>query len=226
MRYRTPAPSNAAQRAGGFSLVEMLIAIGILAVALSMASAMFPMGMRDVMRSYQNSLGTLICQNGAGLARLHLSAADAYWAEATLKDAGVGARIPASDLKYAGQDGLGYVALCRRATADENDFQLLVVSYRLADPSGSISVSTVPGVNSGTVSEITIPGGHEAKFQIGGAAINPATGEYARITAVSGSTAMLEHELSLGGSVLLVHEADAGRSPVLAVLATRTALKP
>ncbi len=60
----------------GFSLTELMISIGILAVGLTMAGALFPAAMQANRRSVQDVLGSIICENG-------LAVAKARWAELT-----------------------------------------------------------------------------------------------------------------------------------------------
>ncbi len=48
----------------GFSLTELMIALGILAIGLVMVGALFPAAMEANRRSMQNVLGSIICENG------------------------------------------------------------------------------------------------------------------------------------------------------------------
>lgn len=56
-RQRRPA------RHAAFTLAEVLIAIGVLGVGLTMAASLFPAAMIETERSVNASIGTLICEN-------------------------------------------------------------------------------------------------------------------------------------------------------------------
>jgi len=60
----------------GFSLTELMIAIGILAVGLAMAGALFPAGLQANRRSVRDITGSIICENGLAIAK-------ARWASLT-----------------------------------------------------------------------------------------------------------------------------------------------
>ena len=72
--------SNERARGGrvrrGFSLAELMISIGILAVGLTMAGALFPAALHAGRESLKDVLGSIICENGLALAK-------ARWASLT-----------------------------------------------------------------------------------------------------------------------------------------------
>lgn len=55
----------------GFTLAEVLIAIGIMAAGLTMAAAMFPAGIRENGRSSKNIIGTIIATNGLAVVQAY-----------------------------------------------------------------------------------------------------------------------------------------------------------
>lgn len=67
------------RRGRGFSLTELMIAIGILAVGMVMAGSLFPAAMQANRRSVANVLGSIICENGLAIAK-------ARWAGLTEAD--------------------------------------------------------------------------------------------------------------------------------------------
>lgn len=67
------------RRGRGFSLTELMISIGILAVGMVMVGSLFPAAMQANRRSVNNVLGSIICENG-------LSIAKARWASLTKED--------------------------------------------------------------------------------------------------------------------------------------------
>ena len=58
--------------ATGFSLAELLIAIGIMGAGLAMAAALFPAGMVASEDSFRDITGTIICQNGLAITKARL----------------------------------------------------------------------------------------------------------------------------------------------------------
>ncbi len=59
---------------GGFSLAELMIAIGILAVGLVMAGSLFPAAMQANRRSVKDVMGSIICENGLAIAKARWAA--------------------------------------------------------------------------------------------------------------------------------------------------------
>lgn len=62
---------TAAAARRGFTLAEVLIAIGIMAAGLTMAAAMFPAGIRENGRSSKNIIGTIIATNGLAVVQAY-----------------------------------------------------------------------------------------------------------------------------------------------------------
>lgn len=58
----------------GFSLTELMISIGILAVGLVMAGSLFPAAMQANRRSVRDVLGSIICENGLAIAKARWAA--------------------------------------------------------------------------------------------------------------------------------------------------------
>jgi prepilin-type N-terminal cleavage/methylation domain-containing protein len=58
--------------AKGYSLIELMIAIGIMGVGLVMAAALFPAGIRETELSRNDTLGTMIADNGVALLKAKL----------------------------------------------------------------------------------------------------------------------------------------------------------
>lgn len=67
-----PSPHK---RGRGFSLVEVLLAIGIMGVGLAMVAAVFPVAMKETQDSSNTSLGTIICSNGLATAKTMMGSA-------------------------------------------------------------------------------------------------------------------------------------------------------
>lgn len=57
----------------GFTMMELMLTIGILAIALTMVSGLFPVAVRENNESYKDVVGTLICENGLAVAKTILT---------------------------------------------------------------------------------------------------------------------------------------------------------
>ena len=57
----------------GFSLIELLISMGILVVGLVMAGTLFPAAIKQTGRSVDDTIGTIICQNALAVAKAKLT---------------------------------------------------------------------------------------------------------------------------------------------------------
>ncbi|HOF18114.1 MAG TPA: type II secretion system protein [Phycisphaerae bacterium] len=208
---------------GGFSLVEMLLAIGILGACLAMTASLFPPAVKEAADAQRDVLGTIICQNALGVCKAKLTH-DGNGLSTPLQWV---ASLTENDKKYADTTTAGFEAFRSRLADKENDYLLLIITWR-KQAGGNVSVQTVAGAtvaNSGDTSELTVPAG---TLQIGCPVFNPATGEFAKIAAVTtGTTALLDHRIpAFSGTVYLLKEDGAAFSPALSVLATRTALRP
>lgn len=63
-------------RRAGFSLVELILALGVLAIGMAMAAALFPAAIKLNEQSTRDSVGTIIAQNGLAIARAVLTRGD------------------------------------------------------------------------------------------------------------------------------------------------------
>lgn len=64
---RAMPPGRTSRR--GFTLAEMIIALGILGVGLTMASALFPTAIKQDAITFQDTIGSMIAQNGLAVAK-------------------------------------------------------------------------------------------------------------------------------------------------------------
>ena len=63
---------SARQRNAGFTLMEILIALTIFGVGLIMAASLFPAGVSEHEKAVEDTLGTIMCNNGLAIARTQL----------------------------------------------------------------------------------------------------------------------------------------------------------
>jgi len=87
----------------GFSLTELMISIGILAVGLVMAGALFPAAIKANSQSVSDVLGSIICENGLAITK-------ARWASLTSNDFGTASAVKPLD-KFVTVTGVGKPAL-------------------------------------------------------------------------------------------------------------------
>lgn len=66
--HRRPQRSRA-----GFSLIELLVSMGIMVIGLVMAGTLFPAAIKQTSRSTDDTIGTIICQNALAVAKARLT---------------------------------------------------------------------------------------------------------------------------------------------------------
>jgi len=223
---RDVAMSGCDARRRGFTLAEILIAILILGVGLSMAAAIFPAAMTYNIQWANTVLGNIVCQNGLSIARAKLQHGD-FGVTVSEKPMAADGNYPAG----SANDEVGFKIFGRQIEQDKNDYQLVVVAYRKAASSNVVSVkslspSAIEQLEDGRT-RLTFASG--ADLQVGSPVISKGDGAYARIVAVDGAVAALDHSVpsgSLTAGVFVIFESnrtDKG-SPAIAVLSTRTSL--
>jgi prepilin-type N-terminal cleavage/methylation domain-containing protein len=133
----------------GFTLAEILIALGILAIGMSMVAAIFPAAMEFNRRSTNSTLGTIICENGITLAELNLSAeivdsvAQPDEIAVYMVDDNHAAHLTSADQHYpVGETAsrTGFVMMARRVTLTDNIFQLVAVAYRKTNKNHTVEL--------------------------------------------------------------------------------------
>jgi len=165
-----PATANMSNQRGcggrarrGFSLTELMISIGILAVGLTMAGALFPAALQASRESLKDVLGSIICENGLAIAKARWASLtdDEFLADGSALTKFRDATIRGEELMVLADDGddhpnfltsaelayplgdetskLGFV-LMMRPLDDDNDpgtfegYQLVATSYRRSLP--------------------------------------------------------------------------------------------
>jgi prepilin-type N-terminal cleavage/methylation domain-containing protein len=238
---RITTPPRADRRRAGFSLAEVLIALGILGMALAMLPGLFAAAVKQQQTSVSNVLGSLICRNGLSMARVRLRHADTPFG-AALAPLAAG-KLGAGDRAYptGQQDGhLGFLLLGRRMDAGRNDYMLAVVSYAKRDPDNGVAAHRLSGCTIGADDDTFTVGSSEGKWLKVGTPVIAPSGRYAYLQGVEDdgtqTTARLSRPIDPNNVVnnpFVVAETDGGGpdkdvtvSPALAVLLTRTAIEP
>jgi type II secretory pathway pseudopilin PulG len=142
-RLNGQTAGSAARRArtGGFSLVEVLLAIFILSIGLIMVASIFPVGAEWTRQNTEESLAQTIGENGISIVRSRLNATDF-------------ALVSGTTLQ-------GVPGLINKVTANERSYQYGASQpFPAANPTSATYFWTVlarktPGATSGTVGAIS-----------------------------------------------------------------------
>ena len=149
-----PRRQPAARCGGGYSLMEVMIAMGVLAIALPMVATVFLSGALENAKSIETTMGTLVAENALAIVRARLTHAD------LMERFGTGRTdptkfweispdlVPLVDLEWnpaRGTDQSGprdretyaCVVLVQRVVADANDYRLIAVPFRWFQPSNT-----------------------------------------------------------------------------------------
>jgi len=227
--------------------VELLFAIFILGVGLAMGAALFPAGIIANRDSDRDLRGMLICQNGLAIAKARLTHGDVtddtdLVPHTRFADTDA---IPDEDFQYPAGSGSkrGFLLLARRMAPNENDYQLVIVSYDKTNAGHTAEALRVNCTISGGEGKfpVSLIGGEANPSQLIGSPALTVDARYARITGiefdadagedvfvldrpvdsaeVNVSYVIVERDLP-GGSIV------GTRSPAMAVLVARTALSP
>ncbi len=222
------ANGNTSRSIRAFTLAEMVIALGILAVGLSLVAALFPAAIMHNKVSADAAIGSLLTHNGLALATVRAGAAQvAADALEVIADETHTLVLPAAAQHYPHDgtgDKFGFILLGRKV-GDGQGQQLVLVAYRKRLSGIVTAENTACTVGAGAVS---ITGA--TNLRIGSPLIDAATGGYARIVAVNDARTEgeLDHPISQTDTVssaFVIVESGCGTfSPAVATLTTRTTL--
>ena len=249
MRSLTVTSGNSTGMSGGraaFSLVEVMIAIGILGIGMTMIAAIFPAAIRENEISTNSTLGKIICENGLTLGRLALTA-DVGNNGTASSDPAIPSEVYSDMLKVFANEGktdvldigaqhypygenesrLGFVLLARKAN---KGYQLVTVAYRKAEAAGTVTAKSITC----KVISTTITNASGAELRVGSPLIDRITGKYATIVATNpdGTTGTLDQLIGTAGTsgyyvIIETKQGQVGkRSPAIATIATHTGLRP
>lgn len=151
MRMATTFHGTRPHGRAGFSLVELMLAMGILAIGMTMVATAFPTAILQTQRSAAETTGGLIAENAEAIirARLNHEDLDQYLPDdrfgelvpLSVTDIPVsapastrGAVVPLKDRRYDPDDDesteYGWLLLGCRAALNANDYLFVVIPYR------------------------------------------------------------------------------------------------
>ncbi|MBN1942400.1 MAG: prepilin-type N-terminal cleavage/methylation domain-containing protein [Phycisphaerae bacterium] len=203
-----------------FTLMELLIAIGILAVGGAMAAALFPAAIKENQSSYNDTLGSIICQNGLATIKARTYATLPATSSFTIGPTTLGeadtpypqpylpkpTTVSENDPDWVNDSGtirpkstLGFVSLWRE---DGEAVGIIIVAYKkqntptvYSDIVKPLPMTTINAGNDNFTISAVIPAAHRSKL-LHSYVVATNTGEYRKITGVQGSTAYLDEPFS------------------------------
>ena len=222
-------------RTAAFSLAELMIALGVLAIGIAMVAGLFPAAIKQTEFSYNDSVGTIIAQNSLAMAK------------ATLTIGSIPGAVGTGPLAIVAQDGMspppfdpnlrayhddpaaptlndkGFLILGRMISNSEA--QLVIVAYAKKNPSANV---TAVSINISSISsDMASVSGSIANARRLSPLIMKADGRYAIIEKVEGQNLYLDHtglNNTSGDAWVIVEAGQSGASPAMAVVTATVAL--
>lgn len=222
-----------ARRKAGFSLTELLIAIGVLGIGMGMVAALFVTGLAQVRMSLGTSEGGMVAANGIAVAKMFVTAGDVVDAGGdpatelvVIADGDNTTLITEAFQKSPYNDAdtaKGFVILAREC--DGGAYQLVSVAYAKASGGTVTAQAVTSDADYNNVKQVAFNA--VTYLNVGSPVIVAATGQYATITNLSGTLATLDHNLTIGsgGTAWVIIESGGG-CPATGVVVTKTGLKP
>ena len=224
----------------GFTLMELMMSLGILVVGLAMIATAFPSAMMETKHSVADTTATMISENAAAICRVKISHdADKGSVGGTLANATalINSTAHTGDLTYPVARGdhvsapddwiqippggtwfpstrYGWLLAARQPTDNNtNDYQLVIVPYRKFLPEHSAPTFTNVRTDG---SKITF-----GNKSIGSPVICKADGTFAYVVDSAGT---LSHPITAGNALTV--GLDGRESPAIGCYIVRTAVAP
>ena len=164
---KTLAPAGRRRRPAAFTLVEVMVALGILAIALPMVAAALLSGMLENQESVENTMSTMLGENALAVLRCRVKHSDlvaAWGADAMgaplVVPAGLIAEVERVYDPFPEDNKptpFAYVILGQRLAGGENDYRFVVLLYRKLGSADTFSSAKVTLVNSaGSAGHLTV----------------------------------------------------------------------
>jgi len=194
--------------AAAFTLTELMIALGILGIGLTMVAAALHAGIQTHDRTMDDLLRSMIADNALAIARARLTHG------ATPPDVGDSLAMPRKEIgledrKFpVGQpSGRGYIVFARHLTGADNLYEFMILPYTVGNPDNYVDANPLLGytiLDAGTVSKVMLffPDDY-SQLPIGGIVMDNRSGKYGTIAAhQSPWYAVLDRKLSVGATDL------------------------
>jgi len=231
----------------GFTLAEIMIALGILGIGMTMVAAVFPAAMKFNEASNNSTLGTIICENAFVLSHLALYSDDVDESPGnpielkTFADDMLDDFITFPEQHYPtgqGTSKTGFVLMARKLSADGDDYQFVTVAYRKTNANNKARLVAINCKIDKTDGKKISAASH---LRIGSPLIDRETGTFAFIDSIntSGTAGTLDIDLSKRNmnsttkAYVLVEATPGGspiselrRSPAIGAMSTLTGLNP
>jgi Tfp pilus assembly protein PilV len=219
----------------GFSLSEVVLALGVLAVGMTMAAALFPAAIKLNEQSTNDSLGTIIAENGLTMAKAMLKASDANEPNLKVLDlADPNFQLYGYDPNdpNTGPPTRGFVVLGRQLDANATA-QLVIVSYNKRSPGNTVMARPVNIINVTTSSGGAIIVTLDDDAPVGTPLIVARNGSYAKIIDRDPANptilrmGVLDHaiEAQPTEAAWVIDESGLAKSPAMAVLVANVMLE-
>jgi len=230
------------RRRRGFTLTEIMIAMGVLGVGMAMVAGGLHAGIQTHMRTIDDIMRQLIGDNSLAIvqASIRHSPGNGVTEQYQALD---GRFLSAGNLKFPWNDNTSsygaavFIKVRMTGTEKANDYDVLIVPYHIIPQSASITTLGAVGsrtlssctiVGSGDASMVTVGAGDAQYLAVGAVVINPANGEVSIVKSKQSSTVfVLWDKLTAGtATVTTLTPPDGCRLECSRPVRTRTALSP
>lgn len=213
-----PTPSRNICKNSGFSLAEVLIAIGILAIGMTLIAAVFPAALKVTEDSANNSLGNMICENGVTIMKSVTDTTGTpsdesygtWWCDNSTTLLRPLQSYPYDDYSNS---SFGFIFCGRRinATSTNQGYQVVVTSYRKSDKANEVKWAAVTFDKDNVVcadetTVVTVTGGI-GNLKVGSPFIFDKTGMFGIIQSViedgANRTVTLDRQLAATGTTTM-----------------------
>ena len=181
----------------GFTLAEILVALGILAIGMAMVAAIFPAAMEFNRVSHNSTLGTIICENAFVVSELMLT-------QEIVTSTSLEIYVDDNDDKHIYSEAKPYYlkkdqqrypmgkadartgfAMMARKVPNTGAFQIVTVAYRKTDKDNTVELVPVSCTFGTGNDKHLIKTASPANLRIGTPLINRANGDIAFVDSVN-----------------------------------------
>ena len=221
-----------------FTMMELMIAMGILAVGMAMSASLFPTAAKEANTAIGSAMGQTIAENGLAIGKIafrsenHSGAGAGKVSGTTFK---IDTATGSGDASFLGNENQGYplgtrekygFALLARKVSD-GAYQIVSTAYRRQDTSKSVGWVSV-GISGGTKNVVTLtatPADSSSQVYVNSPLVLSESGRIATVIAQDGGTLTLDREIEISGTTaLFLIEEGAIRSPAIYTMTVTTAL--